>query len=53
MLLVMIGHFQIRAQSVLKQHQSTQRERKPSTDEKQIELEETIEKLKSTLQETK
>ncbi|UJR23640.1 hypothetical protein I4U23_026625 [Adineta vaga] len=46
--------YKIRAQSVLKQQQqqqSTQRERIPSAVDKQVELEETIEKLKLTLQE--
>ncbi len=44
---------QIRAQSVLKQHQSNQRERTPSIADKQIELEEIIEKFKINLQEAK
>ncbi|CAF5075805.1 unnamed protein product, partial [Rotaria magnacalcarata] len=39
----------IRAQSVLKQQQSTQRERTPTVPDKQTEFEETIEKLKITL----
>ncbi|CAF3949860.1 unnamed protein product, partial [Rotaria sp. Silwood2] len=43
--------YKIRAQSVLKQHQLNQRERTPSLANKQIELEETIEKLNTTLQE--
>ena len=47
----LLCQLQIRAQSVLKQHQSVQRERLPSAADKQNELEETIEKLKLTLQE--
>ncbi|CAF1050221.1 unnamed protein product, partial [Rotaria sordida] len=48
------NNYKIRAQSVLKQQQqqqSTQRERMPSIVNKQTELEETIEKLKTTLKE--
>ncbi|CAF2584283.1 unnamed protein product [Rotaria sp. Silwood2] len=45
------GVHTIRAQSVLKQQQSTQRERMPSIADKQTELEEIIEKLKINLQE--
>ncbi|CAF3589009.1 unnamed protein product [Adineta steineri] len=43
--------YKIRAQSVLKQHQTNQRERTPSLATKQIEYEETIEKLKNNLRE--
>ncbi|CAF3307816.1 unnamed protein product [Rotaria socialis] len=43
--------YKIRAQSVLKQHQMNQRERLPSVVDKQVELEETIEKLNTTVRE--
>ncbi|CAF1001786.1 unnamed protein product, partial [Rotaria sordida] len=46
------NNYKIRAQSVLKQQQLNQRDRTPSLADKQIELEETIEKLNITLRET-
>ncbi|UJR25264.1 hypothetical protein I4U23_006616 [Adineta vaga] len=45
------NNYKIRAQSVLKQQQTNQRERTPSLADKQIELEDTIEKFKVNLRE--